>query len=63
MRDNEVEPGQVEAWREQTSAAFRFQTFPGDHFFINADRAFVLAELSRELRPLGASLQPAMHGF
>jgi medium-chain acyl-[acyl-carrier-protein] hydrolase len=55
-RDDEVSVDEVEAWREQTTAAFRLQVFPGDHFFINGDRALVLAELSRELRPLIASL-------
>jgi medium-chain acyl-[acyl-carrier-protein] hydrolase len=63
VRDNEVEPAQIEAWREQTSAAFNFKIFPGDHFFINGDRALVLQEMTRELRPLLGSLQPAMHGF
>ena len=55
-RDEEVSLDQVKAWREQTSAAFRMQVFPGDHFFVNGDRTMVLAELSRELRPLIASL-------
>jgi medium-chain acyl-[acyl-carrier-protein] hydrolase len=63
VRDNEVTPEQIEAWREQTSAAFSFKTFPGDHFFINGDRAQVLQEMSRELRPLLGALQPALHGF
>lgn len=62
-RDNEVEPAQIEAWREQTSSAFSFKIFPGDHFFINGDRALVLQEMSRELRPLLNALQPALHGF
>lgn len=55
-RDDEVSVDEVEAWREQTTAEFRLQIFPGDHFFINGDRTLVLAELSRELRPLIASL-------
>jgi medium-chain acyl-[acyl-carrier-protein] hydrolase len=63
VRDSEVTAEQVEAWREQTSAEFRFTTFPGDHFFINGDRAQVLQEMSRELRPLLASLSPVAHGF
>ena len=62
VRDNEVTPEQVEAWREQTSSRFSFQMFPGDHFFINGDRAEVLQELTRELRPLLGALEP-VHGF
>lgn len=58
-RDDEVSPDQVEAWREQTTREFRFKVFPGDHFFINSHRAQVLEEMSRELRPLLASLAPA----
>jgi medium-chain acyl-[acyl-carrier-protein] hydrolase len=55
-QDDEVTVDEVEAWREQTAAAFRLQVFPGDHFFVNGDRALVLAELSRELRPVITSL-------
>ena len=62
-RDAEVPLAQVEAWREQTSAPFHFRVFPGDHFFINGDRALVLQEMTRELRPLLGSLQPMVHGF
>ncbi|HEU0301707.1 MAG TPA: thioesterase domain-containing protein, partial [Longimicrobium sp.] len=56
QRDDEVTLDEVDAWREQTTARFRMHPFPGDHFFVNGDRALVLAELSRELRPLIASL-------
>ncbi|HVH11849.1 MAG TPA: alpha/beta fold hydrolase [Longimicrobium sp.] len=62
-RDDEVTPEQVEAWREQTALRFNFRMFPGDHFFINGDRALVLQEMSTELRALLATLEPAMHGF
>ena len=62
-RDDEVSPEQVEAWREQTSREFRLQMFPGGHFFINEDRALVMQELTRELRPLLMRLSPAaMYG-
>jgi medium-chain acyl-[acyl-carrier-protein] hydrolase len=49
-QDGEVPEPDVEAWREQTSGAFHMRMFPGDHFFLNGDRAMVLEELSRELR-------------
>ncbi|HEX2209941.1 MAG TPA: thioesterase domain-containing protein [Longimicrobium sp.] len=58
-RDDEVTLDEVEAWREQTTGAFRLHVFPGDHFFINGDRAMVLQEISRDLRPLLQSLAPA----
>lgn len=61
--DDEVEQQDVEAWAEMTSREFRFKVFPGDHFFINGDRALVLQELSRELRPLLATLAPAVHAW
>lgn len=54
-RDDEVTPGQVEAWREQTAAGFRMQMFPGDHFFVNGDRDMVLHAITRELTPLIAA--------
>ncbi|HEX8905117.1 MAG TPA: alpha/beta fold hydrolase [Longimicrobiaceae bacterium] len=55
-RDEEVPRHQVEAWREQTSAAFSFTLFPGDHFFMNGDRELVLQQLGRELRGVLARL-------
>lgn len=62
-RDDEVPSWQIEAWREMTSARFDFQMFPGDHFFINGNRAQVLESITRELRPLIGALTPAVHGF
>ena len=63
-RDDEVKYEEVEGWREQTSREFRMQMFPGDHFFLNGNRAEVLQQISRELRPLLASLDPAAtHGW
>lgn len=50
--DEEVPAWQVEAWGEMTSSAFRCRMFPGGHFFVNEDRALVLQDIARELRPL-----------
>jgi medium-chain acyl-[acyl-carrier-protein] hydrolase len=58
-RDDEVTYEEVEGWREQTSREFHLQMFPGDHFFINGNRAEVLQQITRELHPLIASLDPA----
>jgi medium-chain acyl-[acyl-carrier-protein] hydrolase len=55
-RDDEVSQDKVEAWREQTSAAFTFVVFPGDHFFIVGDREQVLQQMNRELRGVLARL-------
>ncbi|HEX6099124.1 MAG TPA: alpha/beta fold hydrolase [Thermoanaerobaculia bacterium] len=41
----------IEAWREQTTAAFRSRLFDGGHFFLNTHRAELLAELQRDLAP------------
>jgi medium-chain acyl-[acyl-carrier-protein] hydrolase len=49
--DAEVPLWQVEAWQEQAGGAFRFETFPGGHFFLHDDRARLLEVLGRELRP------------
>lgn len=59
--DPDVNADEVEGWREQTAQAFRSVVFPGDHFFINGDRAQLLAQLSGELRGVVARAvgQPA----
>lgn len=62
MRDGEVPPWQVEAWREQAGGPFNLKMFPGDHFFINSDRAEVLRELTRELMMDIARLDGPAHG-
>jgi medium-chain acyl-[acyl-carrier-protein] hydrolase len=59
-RDDDVPPEQMEAWREQTSAAFRCRMFDGDHFFINGNRAELLQDLTQELQQL---VRPVVHGF
>lgn len=48
-RDDEVSADEVEAWGAQTTGAFRVRMFPGDHFFLNADRDLVLREVAAEL--------------
>ena len=51
LLDREVSQAEMEAWGEHTSAAFRLRMFPGDHFFLNADRDALLAEIVGDLRP------------
>jgi medium-chain acyl-[acyl-carrier-protein] hydrolase len=55
--DAEVPVWQVEAWKEQTTAAFRLEIFPGGHFFIHEDRDRLTQTLHRELR--GVLSRPA----
>lgn len=43
----------LEAWRDETGAAFRVRVFPGGHFYLDARRAEVLADLAAALAPLG----------
>jgi len=45
--DQEVNPEQLDAWREQTTNAFSIQMFQGNHFFlINEGRAILLQAIS-----------------
>jgi surfactin synthase thioesterase subunit len=49
---------QLEAWRSETSGAFRVRIFPGGHFYVDARRAEVLADVGATLAPLlGAAPQ------
>lgn len=42
----------LDAWRGETSSTFRVRVFPGDHFYLTARRAELLADLSATLAPL-----------
>lgn len=48
--DEEEYPARVEAWREHTRGAFRWEIFPGGHFFVNEHRAQVVAAVRGELQ-------------
>ena len=50
LQDHRVSRGDLEAWRDQTSAAFSLRMFPGDHFFLNTAQPLLLQVLSQELR-------------
>jgi surfactin synthase thioesterase subunit len=43
---------QLEAWRCETSGAFRVRVFPGGHFYVDARRREVLADVAATLAPL-----------
>lgn len=49
LQDQEVCCEVLEAWREQTHAAFSLQMFPGDHFFLHASQSRMLQSLNQTL--------------
>lgn len=49
LQDEEATAEDLEAWREQTNAAFSVQMFPGDHFFVHSAQPLLLQFLSSHL--------------
>lgn len=47
--DHLAPPESVEAWRNETIAAFRCHVFPGKHFFLNSSGPGFMETLRREL--------------
>ncbi len=58
LQDAHVGRGRLEAWRVQTAAGFLVRMFPGDHFFINSDRALLMRVLAQDLAIAGRRRQP-----
>lgn len=52
LQDQEASYDQLNAWREQTNAAFSLHMLPGNHFFLRSAQASLLELLSQNL--LGA---------
>ena len=50
-RDFSVTPEDLEAWQTETVATSRVRMFEGDHFFLETQRATVLADISATLVP------------
>ncbi|MGB2677420.1 MAG: alpha/beta fold hydrolase, partial [Candidatus Acidiferrum sp.] len=50
LQDRRVSRGDLEAWRDQTSASFSLRMFPGDHFFWHTTQPLLLQVLSQDLR-------------
>lgn len=48
-QDAEEPPEAIAAWREQTTASFQRQMFPGDHFFLHSETNLLLQAISRQL--------------
>ena len=57
LQDGRVPRDALAAWREQTSASFKLQMFPGDHFFLHTAQAFLLQTIACKLQPV-RSLNP-----
>jgi medium-chain acyl-[acyl-carrier-protein] hydrolase len=53
LQDDRVGRGDLEAWRDQTTAAFSLRMFPGNHFFLNTIPPLFLQALAQELRGEG----------
>ncbi len=49
LQDLEVPRESLEAWREQTTAAFSLRILQGDHFFVNTAQTFIYRILTDEL--------------
>ncbi|HEY3871178.1 MAG TPA: alpha/beta fold hydrolase [Actinocrinis sp.] len=45
-RDSEVTPDQMRCWADMTGDAFRLRVLPGEHFYLRAEEAALLADLS-----------------
>jgi medium-chain acyl-[acyl-carrier-protein] hydrolase len=49
LGDEYVNREELEGWREQTTGRFSVRLFPGDHFYLNTARPYLLQALAREL--------------
>jgi medium-chain acyl-[acyl-carrier-protein] hydrolase len=50
LQDQEVSHEDLQAWREQTKAAFSLHEFNGDHFFIHSHQQSLIKLISQELQ-------------
>ncbi len=53
LADSDVSEADIDAWRHQTTRAFRLRMFPGDHFFLNEERRAIAQAIAEDL-DLGA---------
>ncbi len=49
--DRQVTPASLEGWRDLTTGSTSLRLFPGGHFYLQEDRAPVIAALAEDLRP------------
>ncbi|MDZ8257265.1 thioesterase II family protein [Nostoc sp. ChiQUE01b] len=57
LQDHKVSYDELQAWREQTNAAFLLQMFPGNHFFLHSAQSLLLESLSQELWQITNEIQ------
>jgi surfactin synthase thioesterase subunit len=65
VEDPRVAPSALEGWREQTRGSCRTRTFPGGHFYLEAQAPAVVAEIAGTLtsaRPAASPSAPAGKG-
>jgi medium-chain acyl-[acyl-carrier-protein] hydrolase len=56
VTDDRATPGELDAWRVQTAGAFEREMFAGGHFFLQSERAELLAWLASRLARITAAL-------
>lgn len=49
LGDAFVDREELQGWQAQTTAAFSLRMFPGDHFYLNTARPYLLQAVAREL--------------
>lgn len=49
LGDSYVNREELAGWREQTTATFSVRMFPGDHFYLNTARPYLLQAVARDL--------------
>jgi medium-chain acyl-[acyl-carrier-protein] hydrolase len=49
LHDETISRANLEEWREHTRDRFLVRMLPGNHFFLNTERALLLSAISREL--------------
>lgn len=57
LGDDYVNRDELEGWRERTTSTFSLRMFPGDHFYLNTARPYLLQALARDLDQRVASLR------
>ena len=49
LKDEMVDRAKIEGWSEHTSAGFRAQMLPGDHFFLNTSQPLLTRIIAQEM--------------
>lgn len=49
LQDPYIDRDGLNSWREQTLSEFSIRLFPGDHFYLNNDRIYLLQAIAQEI--------------